>query len=183
MARLFHPNPPDRRSKYPAFVLALSYFAGLLFGVFVFRFAGDRLDSLMRGAFSGAVSIVGLLGVTVVPFLFSAFAVSLSKPALLFPVSFINAFLFCFVSLGMLCRLRRMADPVASVLQRQRVCAGAVSVLAAAPDPALQRFGGSRDAQPLSADREHRLSLDFAFLGAIDKWIERTYGYADSCWT
>ena len=102
MARLFHPNPPDRRSKYPAFVLALSYFAGLLFGVFVFRFAGDRLDSLMRGAPTGAVSIVGLLGVTVVPFLFSAFAVSLSKPALLFPVSFINAFLFCFVSLGMM---------------------------------------------------------------------------------
>lgn len=102
MARLFHPNQPLQRRKYPVLILALSYFAGLLFGVFVFRFAGDRLDSLMRGALTGAVSIVGLLGVTVVPFLFSAFAVSLSKPALLFPVSFINAFLFCFVSLRMM---------------------------------------------------------------------------------
>lgn len=102
MARLFHRNLPVRRRKYSFLILALCYLSGLLFGALASRFAGNRLDLLMRGALSGAVSIVGLLCITVVPFLFSAFAVYLSHPALLFLVSFAEAFLFCFVSLGVM---------------------------------------------------------------------------------
>ena len=102
MARLFHLSFPEWWRKYRSVLLALCYLAGLFFGVFVFRSADERLELLMRGAFSGTVSIVGLLCVTILPFLFSAFAVFLSRPVLLFLVSFVQAFAFSFVSLGIL---------------------------------------------------------------------------------
>lgn len=57
---------------------------------------------MMRGAASGSVSIAGLLGITTLPFLISAFAVSFSMAWLIFPVCFCKAFAFSFVSLGVL---------------------------------------------------------------------------------
>ena len=56
----------------------------------------------MRGAVGRPVSIVGLLCVTIFPFLFSAFAVYISEPWLLLPVSFGDAFVLSFVSLGVM---------------------------------------------------------------------------------
>lgn len=48
------------------------------------------------------VSIVSLLGVTMFPFLLSAFAVYISEPWLLLIVSFGDAFVLSFVSLGVM---------------------------------------------------------------------------------
>lgn len=102
MARIFHHGLPDFWRKGSTTFLALSFLLGLVFGVAVFSAAGDSFLSLMRGILSGSVSIVGLLCVTFLPFLFSAFAVSISEPWLLLPVSFGKAFLFSLVSLGLL---------------------------------------------------------------------------------
>lgn len=102
MARFFHQDLPLWWRKGSAVFLALFWTVGLLFGVSFFFFAGKIFSSLMLGVLYGSVSIVGLLCVTVLPFLFSAFAVYLSEPWLLLLVSFWKAFQFSFVSLSIL---------------------------------------------------------------------------------
>lgn len=82
------------------FYLAFSWISGLICGSVVSVSAGTSLSSLMRGALYASVSIVGVLCVSVLPILFSAYAVFLSNFALLLPVCFTKAFLFSFVSLG-----------------------------------------------------------------------------------
>lgn len=100
MAQLFHRNKPVWWRKYCFLFLAFCWTAGLLSGASVYLAAGDSLNSLMRGAISRPVSIVSLLCVTMFPFLLSAFAVYISEPWLLLPVSFGDAFVLSFVSLG-----------------------------------------------------------------------------------
>ena len=102
MAQSFHRNLPAWWRKCCFLLLAFCWIAGLVSGASVCLAAGDSLDSLMRGAAARPVSIVSLLGVTVFPFLFSAFAVYISEPWLLLPVSFGEAFALSFVSLGMM---------------------------------------------------------------------------------
>lgn len=102
MAQLFHRNPPLWWRKYSFLFLAFCWTAGLLSGAAVYLSAEKSLDSLMRGALGRPVSIVSLLCVTILPFLLSAFAVYISKPWLLLPVSFGDAFVLCFVSLGVM---------------------------------------------------------------------------------
>lgn len=99
MAHMFHGG--SGRSKYSV-ALALFWICGILCGASLFLMAGSSNASLMRGLVSGSVSIVGLLGVTVLPFLISAYAVSISEPKLLFPVCFGKAFCFSYVSAGIL---------------------------------------------------------------------------------
>lgn len=97
-----YPILPHSFRKGWRFFLALFWFAGLLCGIFAYLSAEDSILSLMRMTPSGSVSIVGLLCVTVLPFLLSAFAVSISMPALILLLCFCKAFLFAFVSLGVL---------------------------------------------------------------------------------
>lgn len=80
--------------------LALSWFSGLVFGSFLAVSADNSFASLMRAASERRVSIVGLLVVTLLPFLFSAFAVYLSQPRLLLPVAFCKAASVSQVALG-----------------------------------------------------------------------------------
>ena len=54
----------------------------------------------MRGILFGSVSIVSLLSVGLIPFLFTAYAVCLSKSWILFAVSFCKALLFSFMAMG-----------------------------------------------------------------------------------
>lgn len=102
MARFLHYHLPDLWRKGAWFFLAFSWLSGLICGICAFSCAGNSAFSVMRGAFSGSVSIVGLLGVTVLPFLFSAFAVFISKPGLLLVASFGKAFLASYVSLAVM---------------------------------------------------------------------------------
>ena len=102
MARFFHQELPTWWRKGCTAFLALSWLAGLLFGAAMFLSAGNHILPWMRGVPYGSVSISGLLCVTALPFLFSAFAVYISEPRLLLLVSFGKAFLFSYVSLGIL---------------------------------------------------------------------------------
>lgn len=76
--------------------LAFSWCAGLLSGVFLASSAGSTSFPMMRAAVESRVSIVSLLVAGFLPFLFSAFAVSISQPMLLLPICFFKAFTFAF---------------------------------------------------------------------------------------
>lgn len=73
---------------------------GFLFGVFLFLYAGTPGVSLMRRTVYGSVSIVSLIGIGLLPFLFTAYAVFLSELRLLFLICFCKACMFAFVSIG-----------------------------------------------------------------------------------
>lgn len=75
-------------------LLALSWHFGLLGGVLVTVNADPSLVTLMHTAVRCRVSIFGVLTVTFLPFLLSAFAVIFSSPWLIIPISFLKAFLF-----------------------------------------------------------------------------------------
>ena len=87
-----------RRNANTAF-LAACFLTGLILGIRMSH-GVDFSVSLMRGALSSTVSIVRLLSVLLLPLLFSALAVFFSKPQLLYPIAFLKAFVFSFVSAG-----------------------------------------------------------------------------------
>lgn len=80
--------------KGPRLLLALAFLGGLLVGAYVHIAAEYDTVSWMRGALDGHVSIVGLLSVIFLPFLFSAFAVYASQRWLLVPIAFCKAVSF-----------------------------------------------------------------------------------------
>lgn len=81
-------------------VLAFCWCLGFVFGVFLFLYAGTPDISLMRRTVYDSVSIVSLIGIGLLPFLFTVYAVFLSKLWLLFPICFCKACLFAFVAIG-----------------------------------------------------------------------------------
>ena len=80
--------------------LAFCWCLGFGFGVVLFLYAGTPGVSLMRRIICGSVSIVSLIGIGLLPFLFTAFAVFLSELRLLFLICICKACLFAFVSMG-----------------------------------------------------------------------------------
>ncbi len=102
MARFFFYDSPQRRRKVCRFLLACMWLSGLLCGTLVYLSAEDSLISQMRSCVYAPVSIIGLLCGILLPFLFSAFAVYFSMPVLLFPICFGKAFLFSYISAGIL---------------------------------------------------------------------------------
>ncbi len=89
-----------RRRKGCRFILAFCWLAGLICGIFIYLSSANSLTSMMRSVLYAPVSIVGLLCVTVLPFLLSAFAVFFFRPVWLLPICFAKAFLFAFISMG-----------------------------------------------------------------------------------
>lgn len=75
--------------------LVVFWCVGLICGIFTAAGAGN-LSSLMRACCHSRVSIVGLMFVPTLPFLFSAVAVYFSFPRLLYPIGFLKAFSFGF---------------------------------------------------------------------------------------
>lgn len=83
-------------------LLAFVWTLGLIGGIYAI-FAADHFPvSLMHGFSSETMSIVHLLSLTALPFLFSILAVWAIKPALIMMLCFVKAFLFSYVSLGIL---------------------------------------------------------------------------------
>lgn len=80
--------------------------------------------------------------------------------------------------------LRRMAYPVASYVQRLRVCSGALLVLATLyfRMSSVWFSWTWRICVLRIADRKRWLLCSLAFFGASDRNLERVSGYADSCW-
>lgn len=86
-----------QKRKLSTIILAFCWFAGLLTGCFFANHAGDIHFSMMRRAVCCPVSIAGLV-VVLLPFLFSAFAVYLSKTWLFLPFCFLKAFQFAYLA-------------------------------------------------------------------------------------
>lgn len=93
---------PDHRCRQPVAALACSFTLGLILGACFSVSASETLTPTMRAAATGCVSIPGLLSAMLLPFLFSAFAVYISNQWLLFPIAFCKAFLFAFLSVGLM---------------------------------------------------------------------------------
>ena len=91
----------DTRRELPL-VLACCWICGLLCGVAFFSVSSPETFSVMRRAVLCPVSIVGLINAALIPFLLSAFFALLSMNWMVMGICFVKAFLFAFVSLGML---------------------------------------------------------------------------------
>lgn len=92
---VFNLPEPGRRKRI--LVLSFSFFLGHLLGVWISGTASELFLSEMRRATESPVSIIGLLSPSVLPFLFSAFAVYGKRPVFLIPIAFCKAFLFSYV--------------------------------------------------------------------------------------
>ena len=102
MARfLRHDHHPTYRRTY-RLILAFFWLLGLLSGGYLFHRADDSFVSMMCSAVDRRVSIVGLASVIFLPFLFSAFAVYLRHPRLLWLVAFGKALCFSYTALAVL---------------------------------------------------------------------------------
>lgn len=82
--------------------LAIFWIAGFLTGMWSWFSAGPCCLSMMRTTPNGCMSIVGLICVNILPFLFSAFAVYVSIPEMIFPLCFCRAFFTFVLSLGIM---------------------------------------------------------------------------------
>ena len=102
MGRFLNLKLPHFSRKYSLVILAFSWFLGLFLGVVFSIAAGDSIISLMSTAVSSRVSIVGLLTAILLPFLLSAFAVLICEPCLLVVIAFGKAFVFSYLSLGLM---------------------------------------------------------------------------------
>lgn len=102
MALFFKQGLPRFWRKGSTLFLAFFWFLGLAFGILFFLLSGDSFVSLMRGTLTSSVSIIRVLCVSLLPFLLSAFAVFISEPRLLLLICFGKAFLFSFVSFGVI---------------------------------------------------------------------------------
>lgn len=102
MARFSHHDFTDFWRRCSRLCLALIWIFGLIAGCILFFSAEPEFSSLMPMAVGGRVSIVGLLSVILLPFLFSAFAVFISQSWLLLPLAFCKAVCFSYVSLGVM---------------------------------------------------------------------------------
>ena len=78
-------------------ILVLCWVLGLLAGAACSLSAGEPLISLMYSAVERRVSFISLLGILILPFLCSAFAVYIHTPGILFLICFLKAFSFGFV--------------------------------------------------------------------------------------
>ena len=84
------------------FVLAVCWTSGLLCGVFCYHASPLEIPSLMHRAISCSASIVGLLSAALLPALLSSFFLAFSMPWIILVICFVKAFLFSFVSIGIL---------------------------------------------------------------------------------
>ena len=100
MARFLHSVCSFCTRKWDKLLLALSWVAGLRLGGFVFRYWGSALVSQMPLAARSQPSIFGLLTSSLLPFLFSAFAVYIGAPWLLYGICFLKACSFGYISCG-----------------------------------------------------------------------------------
>ena len=100
MVQLIRSDFPRLQRKGYAICLAFFFLCGFLLGIFAFSCMDSSILPLMRSASVSPVSIVGILCVTILPFLISALAVYISEPWILFAVAFGKAFCFSFLSMA-----------------------------------------------------------------------------------
>ena len=102
MVRLLHLNLSFLDCRTRRVILAFAWISGLFLGSLISLAADNILSSTMLAAAHSGMSISGLLAVLLLPLLFSALAVYISKPIFLIPIVFLKAFLFSFSAAGFL---------------------------------------------------------------------------------
>ena len=100
MARFLHRVSAYRHCNPATVLLAFFWICGILFGIWISSFSDGHTASLMRSVPYDTVTIVGLVVNTFLPFLLSAFAVSVFGRWLLYPIAFCKGVLNAFVSMG-----------------------------------------------------------------------------------
>ena len=100
MARFLLHDISHKSRRVAVLFLAFAFISGLLMGCVIQLSAEFDSYSWMRGTPDAPVSIVGLLSVILLPFLFSAFAVYSSQRWLLIPIAFCKALSFALVACG-----------------------------------------------------------------------------------
>ena len=80
--------------------ILLLWFLGVDLAYWVFQTSGSVFCTLMGRAFSGSVSIVGLLSILIFPFLITVLASVLRKSYPLYMMSFVNGFVYSICSLS-----------------------------------------------------------------------------------
>ena len=100
MVCFFHHHILPSIRRVNAIVLAFVLLMGFLLGGFCSGFADPSFFQLMRTAAMTRVSIVYLIPVLLLPMIFSALAVYIGRIWLLFPLAFLKAFLFSYLSSG-----------------------------------------------------------------------------------
>ena len=88
--------------RYCALLLALCWLAGIVSGILLAAVADTSIGSLMCRAVYSPVSIVGIFSILLLPFLFSALAVYIFKPWLLYVIAFFKGISVSYVACGML---------------------------------------------------------------------------------
>lgn len=86
--------------KFRKIILAVSWNLGFLLGLLIAVNGNPAFFSLMRTAASSRMSIVGLLTVTILPFLLSVIVIVCSRPFLVPVICFIHAFTFGYCACG-----------------------------------------------------------------------------------
>lgn len=116
MISLVRDSELSERRKGSIIFLAFCFFLGLLYGVFSFSRLEESFFSQMSGGSYSTVSIIDFLSGTLLPFLFSVFAVTISQPWLLYIICFWEAFLFSYVSLIFLFSFQSFGFAIKSIL-------------------------------------------------------------------
>lgn len=83
-------------------LFAFCWISGVVCGVYCYSASSPEIISLMRRAYLCPVSIVGLLNAALIPFLLSALFTAFNVPWMLPGLCFVKAFLFAFVSTGVI---------------------------------------------------------------------------------
>lgn len=159
----FRCGATETKRKVRRFLLASSWTAGLLGGVIFSRRAGSVLSSWMPGILYCPVSFPGLLSVGCLPFFFSAIAVFLSRPALLYLAAAGKAFCVALVGAGIL-----VSWGGAGWLVRWLVCSGSC---AASPVLYFYWLRCLRDRPQLSFAQVAALAAAAATLGSFDYFV------------
>ncbi len=88
--------------RFRLILFSLLWLAGLVCGGYIAKFASSSYLLLMRGTISGSVSIVGLLGGVLLPFLCVILCVIISRPKLIYGICFLKACLYSFTGFAMM---------------------------------------------------------------------------------
>ena len=108
--------------RIPLIALVVCFCFGIQLGQYYASCGNETYFLLMRMVPMCPVSIVGLISVTFLPFLFSAFAVYFSHPQFLLPICFVKAFLFSCCACSATCAFGSAGWLVRLLLQFTDIC-------------------------------------------------------------
>ena len=129
MARFLHHSLKIPGRNWSELILALSWILGLISGCTLCLSADTTAFSLMRMAPGCPVSIVRLLAVTFLPFLFSGFAAFITQAWLLIPIAFLKSFTFAAASTAVMLSFGAAGWLICILLMFSSICTMPILIL------------------------------------------------------